>query len=110
MVKKLVSSDEAVRTRKQHTAPCSDCPWRRDALPGWLGGFTAQSWVATAHGDMVVKCHTTIGPQCVGAAIYRANVCKVSRDDRALRLPADRDRVFSTPTEFLDHHTDKGTA
>lgn len=101
---KLISSNESTRSRVQHKKPCSDCPWRRDALPGWLGGFTPESWVATAHSDSLVKCHTIRGPQCAGTAIYRANVCKVPRDDKALRLPANRDQVFGTPIEFLTHH------
>lgn len=101
---RLVCLTDAKPSTKQHTRPCGDCPWRRDALAGWLGGFTPESWIATAHGDQRVMCHTKKGPQCAGAAIYRANVCKVSRDDGALRLKADRKKVFSTPSEFLEYH------
>lgn len=34
MTKKLLSSEDAVKGQKQHTKPCSDCPWSREALPG----------------------------------------------------------------------------
>jgi hypothetical protein len=93
-----------VPAKGQHLRPCSDCPWRRDALPGWLGGSTARAWVSEAHGDGVMDCHVLIGAQCVGAATYRANVVKAPRDPRALRAEKDKGRVFATPQEFIDHH------
>lgn len=102
----LVSSDEAVPATRQHTKPCGDCPWRRDALPGWTGGLTPETWIRGAHGDEQIDCHTLTGAQCAGAAIYRANVCKRPRNPETLRLPADRDHVFESPTEFLEHHVD----
>ena len=39
-MKKLIASGEALPASKQLTAACSDCPLRRDALAGWLGGYT----------------------------------------------------------------------
>jgi hypothetical protein len=102
--RQLVSADEAVRATSQHTRPCSDCPWRRDALPGWLGSMTADEWTAAVHGEASVECHTLLGAQCAGAAIYRANICKLPRDPRQLRLPKDRAAVFGRPGEFISHH------
>lgn len=104
-MRKLMSSDEAVTADHQHTSPCSDCPWRRDALNGWLGGTSVGEWRAAAHGETKVFCHTISNQQCAGIAIYRANVCKTPRDPTLLRLPADRDACFSTPTEFEEHHS-----
>jgi len=104
----LVSSNEATPAKRQHTSPCGDCPWRRAALPGWLGGMTAPEWVKTAHGDDGVACHTKSGAQCAGIAIYRRNVCKVPRDPEALRLKEDTRRVFATPNEFTTHHGTRG--
>ncbi len=104
MRRRLVSGDEAKPTTKQHTKPCGDCPWRKDALAGWLGSRTADEWLRSAHGEDAMYCHTRLGPQCAGAAIYRANVCKKPRDPEALKLPADREKVFTTPREFKDHH------
>jgi hypothetical protein len=31
--------------------PCNDCPWRRNATPGWLGPHTAEEWIKQAHSD-----------------------------------------------------------
>ena len=106
MKRQLLSSDDAVPATYQHTKPCSDCPWSRDSLPGWLGGLTADAWIAGAHGEGQIDCHTLIGAQCAGAATYRANVCKLPRKPDVLRLPVDRDHVFANREEFLDHHGD----
>jgi hypothetical protein len=103
----ITSSEEAKISNRQPDAPCHDCPWRRDAPSGWLGGLSAQEWIAEAHGEARIDCHTVNGdpqPQCAGAAIYRANVCKRVRDPEAVHLKADRKTVFSNPNEFKEHH------
>lgn len=104
----LITSDEAVETNGQVNSPCSDCPWSRRSLPGWLGSSSKEEWIQAAHGEGMIECHTRLENQCAGAAIYRANMAKMCRDRSILRLPADRDKVFSTPQEFLDHHKKVG--
>lgn len=105
--RQLLVGSQAKPRKKQHTSPCSDCPWARKALPGWLGNSTADEWLATVHGEALIECHTT-DKQCAGAAIFRGNVCKVPRDPNILTLPADRVKVFSWNKEFKDHH-EKGS-
>jgi len=102
-MRQLITSDEAVEAKCQHTTPCSDCPWSRKALNGWLGGASIDDWIFTAHGDHEMPCHTINGAHCAGAAIYRANVAKSPRFDQ-FRLPRDTDSVFATPMQFRDHH------
>jgi hypothetical protein len=102
--KQLVSFNEARIAKGQHTKPCSDCPWARTSLAGWLGQMSPAEWIADVHGESLIECHTLLGAQCAGAAIYRANVVKLPRDPETLRLPRDRERVFATPREFLSHH------
>lgn len=104
----LTTDDEAVPTNVQIEKPCHDCPWRRNALQGWLGGNTAEQWLEIAHGEARIPCHALKGPQCAGAAIFRANMCKLPRDPSVLRLPADREAVFAHNGEFLDHHEREG--
>ncbi len=104
MKRRLISSDQATPAPKQLVQPCSDCPWSREALNGWLGDNTADEWVQMAHGETPIECHVHPNVQCAGAAIYRANVCKLSRDPSILRLPADREAVFARSAEFLEHH------
>lgn len=102
-LRQLISSDEATPATHQHTGPCSDCPWSRKALNGWLGGATSDQWIRAAHSDALIECHTKTGAQCAGAAIYRANVCKSVRPP-LLTLPRNKDLVFAWPTEFHEHH------
>lgn len=102
---RLITSDEAVKAKGQHRRPCSDCPWARKSLRGWLGSATPDEWLKEAHGEARIECHTRDRAQCAGAAIYRANVCKSVRDPKAFRLPPDSVRVFATPSEFAEHHT-----
>lgn len=108
MGRKLISSDEAVQSDVQHTRPCSDCPWSRKSLEGWLGGHSVEDWLQTAHGDAPELCHVIDNQQCAGISIYRANICKQPRHPQALRLPADRVVVFAWPTEFAAHHSTDG--
>jgi hypothetical protein len=56
------------------------------------------------HGETKIVCHVYSDVQCAGAAIYRANVCKVPRDRTILELPADGRLVFASAREFLAHH------
>lgn len=100
----LITSDKAKPARRQHTKPCSDCPWRRDAVPGWLGNQTPEEWQARIHGESELRCHTVSNQQCAGAAIMRANVCKLTRNRAALRLAADPVVVFTTTQEFVAYH------
>ncbi len=103
----FITSDDEENTTiatKQHRTPCSDCPWARKALPGWLGSMTAGEWLQAAHGEAEIECHTILGAQCAGSAIYRGNVCKTPRYPQILVLPANRELVFATPKEFKEHH------
>lgn len=109
-MRQLISSDDSVPATEQHKAACSDCPWARTALPGWLGALSADDWLKEAHGEADIECHVLTGVQCAGAAIYRANIGKLPRDAALLRLPADKAKVFATPSEFLAHHARNVTA
>ena len=92
---------------------CNECPWRRDSAPGWLGPYTPEQWRRLAHSDEPIACHKTLDDddtwegayQCRGAATYRANVGKLPRDPNVARTPADREAIFASPTEFLEHHS-----
>ncbi len=105
--RRMMSVDQAKLTTRQHKSPCCDCPFHRKAVPGWLGMQTPDEYVQLAHSDLPILCHTKLGPQCAGVAIYRANVHKKSRDKTALVLPANTTTVFATPMEFLAHHKGK---
>lgn len=99
--------------------PCNDCPWRRNALPGWLGPYSVERWLEVVNTDVPIACHQTlvntddrgVGDwsdesimQCRGAAIYRANTCKLPRDPEVVTGPVDRETVFAHRSEFLGYH------
>lgn len=99
--------------------PCNDCPWRRNATPGWLGPYDAFRWLAVIHGESVIACHKTIRDaddegvgdwddpamrQCRGAAIFRSHVCKQPKHPDVETGPDDPDHVFTNGTEFVEHH------
>lgn len=104
-------------------APCNDCPWRRNAKPGWLGPHTAEEWIAQVHSDTPIACHKTILEtdglgygdwehpamrQCRGAAIFRRNVAKTPKNPNITTGPEDEEHVFATNQEFIDYHTRGG--
>ena len=104
----LKTVEDAVPAKGQHETPCSDCPWARESLAGWLGPYTADEWLQLAHGETTIECHTLTGAQCAGSAVYRANVLKNPRHPEILTLPADKEKVFANPIEFKKHHDWKG--
>src|SRR5579872_3428207 len=100
----LITGDQAKPSKIQHKSPCSDCPFARTALTGWLGRYSAKMWVQIVQGEGRVECHTKIGPQCAGAAIFRTHICKAPRDRSILTLPKNAAKVFASVGEFLNHH------
>lgn len=98
--------------------PCRECPWRREAAPGWLGPHTAARWLGIAQSDEPVACHLTIREtddegrgdwehpamrQCAGVASFREHLCKLPRDPEVAVGPA-REGVFARGKEFIEHH------
>jgi hypothetical protein len=104
MKNQLLTYLDAKPRKKQHRKPCSDCPFARTALRGWLGSMTAEEWLAGAHGEALIDCHTVSNQQCAGSAIYRANMAKSCRRKDVLVLPPNKELAFAHPQEFLNHH------
>jgi len=109
----ITSSDQAKVTKTQHTSPCSDCPFRRNSIPGWLGSMPPEFFVHLAHSDARYDCHTKKADvktfhQCAGMAIFRDNICKSPRDPNVLQLDGNTVKVFSDGQEFINHHRDRG--
>ncbi len=112
--KQLLTAADAIKTKRQHVSPCSDCPFARSALAGWLAGWSVWRWLNVAHGNGRMECHTRKqcngeAWQCAGASIFRANVCK-SVAEPLLRLPQNKNRVFAWDTDFASHHEGRAVA
>lgn len=108
--------------RRQHQAPCSDCPWARKSLAAWTGPNSTRTWLAVVRDYWhPIACHTRriaagivhrLGGEmqghweCAGAAIFRANtrVHYYGEHRPLLQLPANPITVFRSPQEFQDHH------
>lgn len=101
--------------------PCKACPFRKNALPGWLGAAPPEMFIANIMGEVPSPCHSSIdytdpawkerwdagriGKLCTGALIMAANSAKRARDARMLPVvPADRETVFTTLHEFINYH------
>ena len=103
--------------------PCEGCPFRRTALPGWLGNSTPAEFMNQTLSDNAMPCHCTVDYSdplwreetdepdtnvryCAGALVFFANICKISRHPERPRLKPDRENVFASPAEFLAYHHD----
>lgn len=107
--------------KKQHQTPCKACPWLKTSARGWLGDSTPIEFLQTSEAEHRMPCHLHVdyesaewradadkAPQCVGRAVHFSNRCKHPRNPDLLRATADRERVFTSPQEFVDHHTLNG--
>lgn len=100
--------------------PCNECPFRRKAIPGWLGAASPQSFIIEISMERPLPCHPTInyakrdwlqqwteqriGMICAGSLIMMSNMAKLPRDRKFPKLPSDHENVFSTPREFITYH------
>lgn len=119
MVKKL-DVVHFVEYRPPTLKPCSDCPFRRKAMAGWLGAGSPESFIDCINRDDILPCHQTIdytdpawkekwvaqtsGNACAGALIMTANMCKRPRDPTFPKMESDEATVFSSSTEFIAFH------
>lgn len=99
--------------------PCSQCPFRRASMPGWLGAGSPESFLDCMQRDEPLPCHQTIeyddlnwlpkwmaqgadtGHMCAGALIFLANKLQ---HHPFKKLPKDHELVFSNSLEFVRHH------
>lgn len=94
--------------------PCNECPWRRNAEPGFLGPHSVEEWAFFAHSGGPIACHKTIQVdedwsqpglrQCAGAAVFRTNDGIAPNRVGVSMNPADPDAVFANCGEFAEHH------
>lgn len=105
--------------------PCSDCPFRRKAMPGWLGAGSPESFVDCMNRDEPLPCHQTIdyddpawlekwstqesGSMCAGALVFMANKLQRPKAPGFPTMPQDKINVFANTLEFVRYHREAGT-
>ena len=104
--------------------PCSNCPFRRDSMRGYMGNYDDVKHFHDVHiqADEPNPCHMTMdysktdwnekfqagemGKQCVGQAIFYKNQCKSPRRPGIpTDVEADTTTIFQWTPEFMDYHT-----
>lgn len=115
---------EAATTSKHPTKPCGECPFRREAPAGWIGGHSKPDEItAIVMADQKFPCHAAVNrlendgadfetavdaaPYCVGSIAMMNNTCKLSHNSFVVDLQkrvGRRGDVFSNAREFIEHH------
>lgn len=103
---------------EQHSAPCKQCPWRKDSAPGWLGSSSPLEFLQQSEAELRMPCHLHVdyesedwqtkqasAPQCVGRAVHFKNRFKTPRNTELIKADAVYDSVFTNPQDFIDHHS-----
>lgn len=100
----------------KHKKPCNECPWRKTALAGWLGGHDPNYYADAVDNNEVPACHQIdFGPDsdktamCAGALATMANQCKSAYNtdggEEARQIVGKNDNCFQHVGLFYQHHT-----
>ena len=108
---------------KNQVGRCVECPFSRKSIPGWLGSSgNAEDFLKSLNGgETRLPCHLCVdwnsedlelsiqnARVCEGYLIYLRNQMKAPRNIDLMRetrrVTPNRDSVFSSPGEFIDHH------
>lgn len=99
-------------TTYDSTQMCNECPFRANAIPGWLGPYTVEQLHNLIHrNESHMLCHTRLkkAQHCVGALRYMNSVCRQSRDEerfaaqKRLREIPDKQELIK-PFQFRSYH------
>lgn len=103
-------------------APCAECPFRKDAMAGWLGPDTPEEVLTKVHSEGGYPCHMdmegkptnkdgvdcTEVEQCAGAVLSANASCKTYRDPELWAMQLKLREGAPTPIldqfQFLKHH------
>lgn len=104
----------------KHVTPCAECPWRKTAPKGWLGGHPAEYYADAVGAGEVPACHLhDHGPDngntafCAGALACMSNQFMVPTGHfpgqegaiAARRQVGPMDSVFAHHRTFFSYHT-----
>jgi len=83
--------------------PCSDCPFRKDTLKGWLG----EGRVTDILGRPSFVCHKKTHLQCAGHMLLKGSDNEFVRFASRMRLETGlhgAELVFDSEQECIEHH------
>lgn len=120
----LVSTDKSMKLASK--SPCRECPFRRDSVPGYLGGYTPEMYLDAVKSPASLACHCSPGFHegeierqrvCTGLAAFRANIGHIASilhpvygavpaeaHKSTQHVGSDDETYFGTEREFYDHH------
>ena len=62
------------------TKPCGQCPFRKNSIKGYLGGFTIEETLKTAQSESSFVCHkvreSNKEEECAGRLLFASKTCK----------------------------------
>lgn len=86
------------------TAPCKDCPFRKDTLEGWLGAERISSILKQSS----FTCHKTNKQlQCAGHMLIKGEANEFVATAKAYDIELElkgRELIFDTEQECINHH------
>jgi len=105
----------------RHKKPCKECPWRKCAPAGYMGGYDPATYADAVDNNEVPACHLKddFGPDddrtsmCVGALTTMIKQCKSAYNtkggEEARKKIADTDLgdCFDHVRLFYEHHAGK---
>lgn len=92
--------------------PCGQCPFRKDSIKGYLGGFTLEETLNVAKSESSFECHKTRETpntkECAGRLLFATKTCKSFRDPELEQLRRETKENNSTENilgfDFKEHH------
>ena len=109
------------RMKLIRNTPCGDCPFRKQAIAGWIGNWdSANDLLSQAQSEVGLPCHSSYnnGKIAIEEAVKSAHVCvgslqsarnsgKLYRNPilNAFAKAVGRSESVMNAWEFLKHHT-----
>lgn len=101
--------------------PCNECPFRKNSIPGWLGGVSVKdTYQGVMHDEENFACHLTRHrpeeemSRCRGSLLFLRVNCKSPRYNQPLIKAIDEIPLKTVKNcnilngrEFVEHHEKK---
>jgi hypothetical protein len=92
--------------------PCGQCPFKKNSIKGYLGGFTIEETLETAKSEHSFICHKTRETpnqkECSGRLLFASKVCKSFKNPELEKLRLEAKENNSTENilgfDFKEHH------